>query len=69
VRRATVKITDVRTALIRGQRDWVLVKVFTDEGSPGLGEAFVGVGVNEIVLGRVRQSIVGDNPLDCRASI
>jgi L-alanine-DL-glutamate epimerase-like enolase superfamily enzyme len=59
-----MKITDVRTAVVRGQRDWVLVRVYTDEGITGLGEAFFGVGVAEIINGRVRQNIIGENPLD-----
>ena len=44
-----MKIIDVRTAILRGQRDWILVRVYTDEGIVGLGECFFGVGVPEII--------------------
>ena len=33
-RRRAVKIVDARTAVIEGNFDWVLVKLYTDEGSP-----------------------------------
>jgi L-alanine-DL-glutamate epimerase-like enolase superfamily enzyme len=39
-----VKIVDARTAVIEGNFDWVLVKLYTDEGITGLGEAYWGTG-------------------------
>ena len=44
-----MKITDVRTAVIKGNFEWVLVRVDTDEGISGPGEAYWGVGVAELV--------------------
>ena len=35
-----MKITDIRTAVIKGNFEWVLVRVETDEGITGLGEAY-----------------------------
>ena len=35
-----MKITDVRTAVVQGNFDWVLVRVETDAGITGLGEAY-----------------------------
>jgi L-alanine-DL-glutamate epimerase-like enolase superfamily enzyme len=58
-----MKITDVRTAVIEGNFDWVLVRVYTDEGLTGLGEAYWGAGVAEIVH-RLRPALVGENPFD-----
>jgi len=36
-------ITDIKTAVVRGNFDWVLVRVYTDEGLSGLGEAYWGL--------------------------
>jgi L-alanine-DL-glutamate epimerase-like enolase superfamily enzyme len=58
-----LRITDVRTAVIKGNFDWVLVRVSTDEGLTGLGEAYWGAGVAEIVH-RLRPALVGENPFD-----
>jgi len=38
-----VKITNVFTAVVQGNFPWVLVKVETDEGIAGLGEAYWGL--------------------------
>ncbi len=56
-----MKITDVRTAVIKGNFPWVLVRVMTDEGITGLGEAYWGAGVNELVH-RARPLIIGEDP-------
>lgn len=58
-----VKITDVRTAVIAGNFPWVLVRVDTDEGISGLGEAYWGAGVAELVH-RARPVILGENPFN-----
>ena len=44
-----MKITNVSTAVIAGNFPWVLVRVDTDEGVSGLGEAYWGAGVAELV--------------------
>lgn len=41
----TVKITDVRTAAVQGNFEWILVRVYTDGGLMGLGECNWGAGV------------------------
>ena len=35
-----VKISDVRTAAVQGNFEWILVRVYTDEGLVGLGECY-----------------------------
>ncbi|NLD71389.1 MAG: mandelate racemase/muconate lactonizing enzyme family protein [Chloroflexi bacterium] len=56
-----MRITDVRTASIRANFDWVLVRVYTDDGLVGLGEAYWGAGVEAIVR-RLKALVVGEDP-------
>jgi L-alanine-DL-glutamate epimerase-like enolase superfamily enzyme len=56
-----MKITKVRTAVIDGNFPWVLVRVETDAGVTGLGEAYWGVGVAELVH-RAGAFLVGEDP-------
>jgi L-alanine-DL-glutamate epimerase-like enolase superfamily enzyme len=58
-----VRITDVRTAVIEGNFDWVLVRIYTDEGITGLGEAYWGAGVNELIH-KMRPMLIGQDPFD-----
>ena len=58
-----MKITRVTTAVVAGNFPWVLVRVETDEGVTGLGEAYWGVGVAELVH-KAAPVIVGQNPFD-----
>jgi L-alanine-DL-glutamate epimerase-like enolase superfamily enzyme len=58
-----VKITSVRTAVLNGNFPWVLVRIETDEGITGLGEAYWGAGVAELVH-RAAPLIVGENPMN-----
>jgi len=58
-----VKITGVTTAVIDGNFPWVLVKIETDEGVTGLGEAYWGAGVAELVH-RAKPLIIGENPFN-----
>jgi len=44
-----VKITDLKTAAVQGNFEWILVRVYTDEGLVGLGECYWGVGVENVV--------------------
>src|SRR5260370_12379796 len=60
-REKSVKITNVRTAVIDGNFPWVLVRIETDKGITGLGEAYWGVGVAELVH-RAKPLIVGEDP-------
>jgi L-alanine-DL-glutamate epimerase-like enolase superfamily enzyme len=58
-----MKITSVRTAVLNGNFPWVLVRIETDEGITGLGEAYWGAGVAELVH-RAAPLIVGENPMN-----
>jgi L-alanine-DL-glutamate epimerase-like enolase superfamily enzyme len=58
-----VRITDVQTAVIAGNFDWILVRVSTDEGLTGLGEAYWGAGVEELIHA-AKSLIIGQNPFD-----
>ena len=58
-----MKITDVRTAVIAGNFEWVLVRVYTDEGITGLGEAYWGAGVAEIIQD-MRPMLIGEDPFN-----
>ncbi|MBZ0291460.1 MAG: mandelate racemase/muconate lactonizing enzyme family protein [Anaerolineae bacterium] len=56
-----MKITDVRTASVQGNFEWIMVRVYTDEGLVGLGEAYWGAGV-ETIIHRLRDIVVGEDP-------
>jgi gluconate/galactonate dehydratase len=58
-----VEITDVQTAMVDGNFPWTLVRVYTDAGIVGTGEAYWGAGVPELIE-RMRPFVVGENPLD-----
>jgi L-alanine-DL-glutamate epimerase-like enolase superfamily enzyme len=56
-----VKITDLKTAAVQGNFEWILVRVYTDEGLVGLGECYWGAGVEDAVH-RMQQLLVGEDP-------
>ncbi len=56
-----MKITNVSTAVIAGNVPWVLVKVETDSGVSGLGEAYWGAGVAELVH-KAKPLLIGEDP-------
>lgn len=58
-----VEITDVQTTMIDGNFPWTLVRVYTDAGIVGTGEAYWGAGVPEVIA-RMTPFVVGENPLD-----
>ncbi|MFB6155259.1 MAG: mandelate racemase/muconate lactonizing enzyme family protein [Haloferacaceae archaeon] len=58
-----VEITDVQTTMVDGNFPWTLVRVYTDAGVVGTGEAYWGAGVPELVA-RMKPFVVGENPLD-----
>ena len=58
-----MRITNVSTAVIEGNFPWVLVKIETDAGITGLGEAYWGAGVAELVH-RAKPLIIGENPFN-----
>lgn len=59
-----VKITDIKVMVLQGPRSYTLVKVETDAGVHGIGEAYgsPGIGVKEGVL-ELRQQLLGQEPL------
>ena len=58
-----MKITNVSTAVIQGNFPWVLVKVETDGGVAGLGEAYWGAGVAELVH-KAKPLLIGEDPVN-----
>ena len=58
-----VEITDVQTTMVDGNFPWTLVRVYTDAGVTGTGEAYWGAGVPELIE-RMRPFLRGENPLD-----
>src|SRR5579863_6333462 len=62
--RKKVKITDVKCMIVRGTWDWNLIKIETDSGLYGLGEAYWGPGVKDLVLNQLRQHVIGEDPLN-----
>jgi D-xylonate dehydratase len=61
--RRDVEITDVQTTMVDGNYPWILVRVYTDAGVAGTGEAYWGGGDTAIV-DRMKPFVVGENPLD-----
>jgi len=59
-----IKITDVKCMIVRGTWDWNLIKIETDAGISGIGEAYWGVGVKDIVLRQLKEHIIGEDPLN-----
>ena len=56
-----MKITNIATAVIDGNFPWVLVRIETDKGLTGLGEAYWGAGVAELVH-RAKPLLIGEDP-------
>jgi L-alanine-DL-glutamate epimerase-like enolase superfamily enzyme len=63
--RKQAKITDVKAIMVKGPTaDWPLVKIETDAGVTGFGESYWGRGIKEIILGYLREAVLGEDPLD-----
>ncbi len=63
--RKKVKITDVKMMLARTVANPTnLIKIETDAGISGIGEAYWGRGVKDVVLGYFREMLIGEDPLD-----
>jgi gluconate/galactonate dehydratase len=58
-----MKIVDIQTTVVEGNFDWILVKVYTDTGLSGLGEAYAGT-MGGRMLDLLRPFILGEDPLD-----
>src|SRR4051795_344737 len=59
-----VKITAVKCMIVRGTWDWNLIKIETDSGLYGIGEAYWGWGVKDLVLNKMAPIIIGEDPLN-----
>ena len=59
-----IKITDVKCMIVRGTWDWNLIKVETDAGLYGIGEAYWGWGVKDLVINKLRPIVLGEDPLN-----
>jgi len=57
------EITDVQTTMVDGNYPWVLVRVYTDAGVVGTGEAYWGGG-DDAIVERMKPFLLGENPLD-----
>src|SRR5215813_15520116 len=62
--RKKVKITDVKCMIVRGTWDWNLVKIETDAGLYGVGEAYWGAGVKDVILNIMKPHLIGEDPLN-----
>ncbi len=62
--RKKVKITDVKAMIVKGNTAWNMVKIETDSGITGLGEAYWGYGVKDVILGYLRPLLLGEDPLN-----
>src|SRR2546421_7176792 len=62
--RKKVKITDVKCMIVRGTWDWNLVKIETDSGLYGIGEAYWGPGVKDLILTQMKPLVIGEDPLN-----
>ncbi len=65
--RGKVKITDVKVMRVRLRGTYTLIKIETDAGVYGIGEArpdITGLGVKDAVLNAFRQMLVGQDPFD-----
>src|SRR5215471_19457888 len=62
--RKKVKITDVKCMIVRGTWDWNLVKIETDAGVYGIGEAYWGPGVKDLILTQMKPLLLGEDPLN-----
>ena len=59
-----VKITDVKTMFVQAHTQTTLVRIDTDAGISGIGEAYWGRGVKEVIMGYLRDLVVGEDPLN-----
>lgn len=61
--RRDVKITDVQTTMVDGNYPWILVRVYTDTGVVGTGEAYWGGG-DDAIIDRMAPFLIGETPFD-----
>src|ERR1700690_1112660 len=62
--RKKVKITDLKALAIGVPGGNTLVRIDTDAGVSGYGEAYWGFGIKDVMLGYLRDTVIGQDPLD-----
>src|SRR5450756_711007 len=62
--RKKVKITGVKCMIVRGTWDWNLIKIETDSGLYGIGEAYWGWGVKDMIEKQFKALLIGEDPLN-----
>lgn len=60
---ADVEIADVQTCVVKGNFDWTYIRIYTDAGVAGTGEAILGERASDIAADALR-ILEGENPLD-----
>ncbi len=58
-----IKITDLKTATVQANFDWHFIRISTNAGITGLGEAYWGAGVEDLIR-TLKGVLVGENPLN-----
>ncbi|MEM4311962.1 MAG: hypothetical protein QXX95_06205 [Nitrososphaerales archaeon] len=58
-----MKIKDIKTMVIKGNFEWILLGIYTDDGEFSLGEAFPGFGVREMIH-IIGSRILGEDPTE-----
>lgn len=59
-----MKITNVKATSLKGYKDWNFVRIETDKGIMGLGEAHPGEGITDVIVKRLKPLLVGKDPLN-----
>jgi L-alanine-DL-glutamate epimerase-like enolase superfamily enzyme len=62
--RKKVKITDLKVMVVGKPGGNTLVRIDTDAGVSGYGEAYWGFGIKDVMLGYLRDTVMGQDPLD-----
>lgn len=63
-----VKITDVQTTRVDAPFQWILVRIYTDQGIVGTGEAVLGP-TAESYVDFAKEMLIGKNPVDIDARL
>ncbi len=59
-----MKITNVKATTLKGYKDWNYVRIETNEGITGLGEAHPGEGISDVIVKRLKPLLLDKDPLD-----
>lgn len=59
-----IEVTDVQCVTVQGNYPWNIVRIRTDAGITGYGEAYVGAGKHQMINQRLERVLVGENPMD-----